>query len=261
MFVYSARRANPEAEIKIFYRGSVPPEIKELCDCEFIENVFANYPESGYTTNALRFLVPPEHFTTKYVYFTDIDFIMFRHSVSLYEYFRGVMRRTKQLHAGHRGPLKVTKGEPFKRFEGGSTRIAAGAFFCSTELIKTFNRTKYLRRVKDLKCTYRSFDEIMLYDFLVKADQEIPELKGAFLDSKTYDITYRDIHLGDFKFTKRWKNTKRMKKKFLTDMNIMEYIKLERDPEWQKVKEFGFQDRHIKMYFNALDKHIEHRGF
>ena len=260
IFVYSARRANPEADIKIFYRGSVPPEIKELCDCEFIENVFANYPESGYTTNALRFLVPPEHFTTKYIYFTDIDFIMLPHKPSLFEYQRGILKRTKQMYAGHRGPKKVTKGDGVPMFDGNYTRIAAGAFFCLTSLLNKFDRPKYLKYVKEGGCDYRSFDEVMLCRMLKKAGQLIPETKGTFLNGKLYNIQYRDIHLGDFKFTKRWKNMARMKKKFLTDWNIMEYHKLCREPEWHNLVKFCSQDRHIAMYFNALNKHIEHRG-
>ena len=262
IFVYSARKAVPDAEIKIFYRGTLDKEIKSFCNCEFIENMFPEYPESESNTNALRFLVPTKHFNTRYIYFTDIDFIMLKHTPSLYTYMYNTLHRTKQLHAGHRGPKKVTLGDPFLKFTGKNSRIAAGAFFCHIDLL---NRTEqkrkdYLTAIKNGACSFRSYDEIMLYRLLLDAKQETPITVGAYTDGKVYDITYRDVHLGDFKFTKRWKNTAKMKRKFLTDGNITEYRRLSNDSEWLKRVEYACQDRHIAMYFNALNKHVEHRG-
>lgn len=237
LFEYSAKKANPDADVKVFV----------------LEELFPGYPKSS--VNALRFFIPPVNFKDyKYVYFTDIDFIFLPHKRSLVEYHAQVMKNTNQIYSGHRGPVK---GRWLR-----TPRMAAGAFMVHQSW---FKRTAVARKgwKKRLKkgMRYREHDEVMLYDICKKSGLHVPHWKGRFINNKPYDIKYRDIHLGDFKpeFNRRFTNFSRMRRKFMTLRNLKNYKKIyAENPEWQKLLETACEDRHMAKVIKNFNWYVKH---
>ena len=235
LFEYTIKKAIPDADVKVF----------------ILEELFPGYPKSS--VNALRFHIPAEHFKGyKYVYFTDIDFIFLPHKFSLLKYHARIMKNTGQPYSGHRGPVK---GRWRK-----SPRMAAGAFMVGSDWFKktAAARRSWKRRLKK-GMKYREHDEVMLYDICKKSGMRVPRWKGRFINNKHYDIKYRDIHLGDFKFSRRFTNFSRMRSKFMTLRNLKNYKKLfMNDPEWQKILETAREDRHMAKIIKNFNWYVKH---
>lgn len=254
-FVYSARRAMPDVDIKIFIQGQLDGSLRSVEGAD-IEEIFSDYPPSP---SILRFLVPGEKLA-KYdmVYFTDIDFVFLPHGEkTLFDYHRSIMGRLGMCYAGHRGPLKA-KDKPWKQWDGRHTRIAGGAFMATREwfLVTRAARNGILLMAKRLGLQYREQDEVLLYHICKSSGLPTPKDVGCFICGKPYNITYRDLHLGDFKFDKRWVNMPRMRKKFLTDGNVKEYIKLSKDQGWLSAKAVASKNPLVRLTLDRADDHV-----
>ena len=243
MFEYSAKRAMPDVDVKVFS----------------MEKLFPEYNRSS--VNSLRFFIPKKLLKNyNYVYFTDVDFVFLPHNKDLFDYHIQVANATAQGYSGHRGPIRAKK-RGFKNWSGKHTRIAAGAFMVNREW---FDRTEKIKAellpslVTGVK--YRESDEMMLHTILRESKYRTPLKVGRFADNRKYNIRYRDVHLGDFKgsFT-RWKDIKRMKRKFLTNENVKAYSVLSRDREWRHIVDKACQNHHIKRIMDNLDFHIKKR--
>lgn len=243
MFKYSAKKAMPQTDIKIFHADKLFPGFH------------------GSSVNSLRFFVPEKEFSGyDFVYFTDIDFIFLERDKTLFDYHHKIAEFTRQGCSYHRGPIKA-RGKAVDMWVGQNTRIAAGAVMVNRDwFIRT--RTARRRLLPTLKSgvKFREYDETVLYKIFHDAGYTIPQRMGRFCDGRKYNIKYRDLHLGDFKpnFT-RWKRIKRMRRKFLTDDNIMLYEKMRQTPEWQEVVKKSCENEHIRKIINNLNWHMHKR--
>lgn len=247
MFVYSCKRANPEADIKIFVHGKMKDSVRSLCSgAEIIDDVF---PEYNHTTiNALRFLIPPEHFEGyKFVYFTDIDFVFLQHEPSLMKYFVDVLKKTKQNYAGWKGGRKSR------------ARIAAGTIMVSNKWLKKTQpyRDKYLEKLGKTSGVGRIFDELMLAKICKQAGYKRPKTRRHFLTG-SYDQEYRSLHLGDFKRKSRYNDIKKMNY-YLTMKNIRKYITLRKESGWMKIEKACARNKTVGIVLGNVRKHIRVR--
>jgi len=253
LFLCSLRKYYPEVGCKIFVRGE-----SKIKGQEIIENTFTDYPKGDYVTNALRFNVDPKHFKDyEYVYYTDIDFIFLPQKKPVFDYLINIMKDTKLPYAGHRGPIKARRREKHGIYiwDKNYSRLAAGVFMVAHEWFKrtTDCRKHYLNEIKKKKVRYREYDEVMLYHFCKLSGFRTPIAKeGTFVNGKKFHIDYRHVHLGDFKFGKRYKNRARMKKKFLTDENVKKFTKLEKEDDWKEACEIAEKNKHLKGYMKNL---------
>lgn len=231
-FVYSARKAMPGVAIKIFVQGKLDGTLRSIGGADIVE-LDHDYPPCP---SILRYLVGDFHFQDyDMVYFTDIDFVFLDHGdKDLFDYHKIIIAKNNTSYAGHRGPVRAKKYK-WKTWEGKRTRIAGGAFMATRRwLFETrLMRTKTLEGVKKHGIRYREEDEVLLYNICAKSGLPTPELVGHFICGNKYNITYRDLHLGDFKFDKRWVNLPRMEKDFLTEENARKFRDLEKDSGWR----------------------------
>ena len=272
MFVYTAQRAYPEYHVKVFVRGYLNDVVKNTLkmvkggNYTIVENVFKKYPDRTSVCNTLRHLIPQEHFEGfDYVYITDIDFLLFRHSPTLGEYFAHIIKKTGQPYASFRGPL----GKPYRPYinatgwKGNFTRIADGTLMLKTpEWFNMTNKARslYAKLVRNSKhdtfdkiipASYREYNEVMLYRICKLSKIKTPTKRRKFLDGSAYNDNYRDIHLGDMKFN----YTKRLKRK-LTNENEKNFKALEKDTTWIALSEICSQCSVVKKSLHYLRKYV-----
>jgi hypothetical protein len=263
-FVYSIGKAYPECDVKIFLRGKLPQGVR---DClEIIDETYKNYkiyenhflecPNRESTCNTLRHLVSAKYYKDyKYVFITDIDFIFVRQRLPFYTYFANRIRKTKQPYASFRGPLRQPlRPEIHKDFwTGNFTRIADGtlmlknpAWFRKTRLARRY----YLKKVrrgghdkldKHRSCSYREYNEVMLYRICRMAGVKTPWRHDRFVDGRRFNYSYRQIHLGDFKFKDRFPFKRKMRR-YLTRGNFEKFLELEQDETWQRICSIVFEN-------------------
>ncbi|HUT64423.1 MAG TPA: hypothetical protein VMZ04_10765 [Anaerolineae bacterium] len=254
IFIYTVKRAYPEYYVKIFLRGKlnalirgVLEDMKKLKYCdpgwEVLEKRFMNFPKRTSICNTLRHLLPEEEFKRfDYLYITDIDFIVFRHSPTLLEYLSSRIKKTKQPYAAARGPYQYPRRYEINRtgWKGNFTRISDGMLML--KIPEWFNATKKARKKyaklvasstpdgfdNHVPATYREYNEVMLYRICVKSKLKTPKRKNKFIDDKGFKKLYRDIHLGDFKFSRRNRQYKWIKPE-----NFFNFDDLCQDPVWQ----------------------------
>jgi hypothetical protein len=248
----------PGVDIKIFIQGQLDGSLRSVEGAD-IEEIFSDYPPSP---SILRFLVPDDRLA-KYdmVYFTDVDFVFLPHGdKTLFDYHASIMKRCGTCYAGHRGPVSARK-YPWKTWDGAYSRISGGAFMASHGWFSQTRdaRDRVLSRVLKSGLKFREHDEVLLYYICAKSGLPTPKDVGCFICGKPYNIAYRDLHLGDFKFDKRWVNIPRMRKKFLTDGNVKEYAKLSRDPGWLAVKAAASKDPLVRLTLDRADIHVCNR--
>ena len=71
LFAWCAKRSYPEYSVKVFRK----------------EEVFPGYPDRGYTTNALRMVVPASYYEEfDFIWVTDIDIMILREEPGILEY-------------------------------------------------------------------------------------------------------------------------------------------------------------------------------
>jgi len=279
MFVYSTNKAYPEYDVQIFLTEELDPEVFKIVDkiknnrTRILYNDFGVAKMREYSSNALRHLIPESRLCGyDYWHPTDIDFIMLRQKRPHIEYYKHIMEKTQQIYAGARGPIKG-----FCRVEispagwiGNYQRIAAGCF--AAKVPEWFNKTRRVRegyidifkrdgndRYDTHKPgSYREYDEVMLFRIVRDSCMSTPNKKDHFIYGKKMNACYRSIHLGDFKFVKRWKNIKKMKI-ILTQNNVESFIELEKDPVWRNIVDECCKNKMINDVIRNLRHHIKKR--
>lgn len=271
LFVYTAKRAYPEYYVKVFVRGKLDDNVraalgmlKDYSDWEVLENMFTEFPNRVSICSTLRHLIPREYFDGfDYVYITDIDFLIFRHEPTLGEYFAKRIERCGQPYAAFRGSVTKPLRKEISKvgWRGNFTRIADGTLMLKTP--EYFNKTDLMRRryykfVKKSKhdqydfitpASYREYTEVMFYRILRQSGLQVPHKKRHFLDGKKYDVTFRDIHLGDMKF-----NVKKRVKKNITSWNIRNFHSLEKEELWKKLCKICLMSKMVRESIERLRK-------
>lgn len=274
LFTYCAKRAYPDAKIKTFVCGKLDPDSRPFIKGKVYEDMFKDYKIGSSTYNALRQLIPAKYFEgCDYLYPTDADFLIFKQKVAHVDYYAEIMEKLRIPIACARGPLKGMKSTRLdpNGWTENRTRIAAGCLMLKIpewfDLTRTA-RQYYRKLVKHQKrdkfdslpaCTYREFDEVMIYRICKLAGLRTPERKDHFIHGKKMNSIYRDIHLGDFKFKKRYHNPNKMKR-ILRNRNVKNYLNLQNDPEWNEVAEYvSGKSGTIRRLLKKLDKYVLER--
>ena len=284
LFIYTLKRAYPEEMVKVFLRGKLNGRVKDIlkemrdrkmCDKHWsvLENQFEEYPHEKSTLNSLRFLLPAEEFVDcRFVYITDVDFIFFKQKKPPLDYFSQIMGAIGLPYAAVKGPTK----KPFRKhlkhgWTGKYLRVAGGTVVVkSPEWFSVTKRAvEYYRKIlknsthddfdKIKAATYREYDEVMLGRIIRMSEMPVPMQKNRFINGVKIDSRYRHIHLGDFKFKKRWTNVGKMER-ILNDCNIKGFMKMELEPEWQRISSLCSECEMIDALLNNLREHVVHRG-
>lgn len=276
---YTAIRAYPESKVKVFVRGRLEQDAKNLIsmvegDVDIEEKAFMKYPYGESLCNSLRYLVPEKTFDGHdLAYVTDVDFLIFRQSPSHWDYHAKMMRKCRTSCSAFRSSIRGPKRPEITRngWVGKYTRMV-----CGTTMLDLPNwlpatrkaRKQYNAIVKaqvgDRKdsnpaCTYREYDEVMLARICKKSGLPIPQKTNYFSNGKPFDMKYRDIHLGDFKFDKRWTNIKKMRR-ILTDGNVHAFERMHKTEEtWNKIYEVCVRKKLVGRCLKNLRTHAKAR--
>ncbi|MGW8324110.1 MAG: hypothetical protein ACWGNI_00310 [Desulfobacterales bacterium] len=252
LFVYTVKKAYPDAGVKVFIKGTMKPAVRDALKLipqggwEVKDGCFKSYHKKPYVTNCLRFLVNEKEYKGyDYVFIKDIDFLIFSHKRSHIDYFKSAMGKLPYF--GARGPYRHPRRYNINRigWKGDFTRIAGGSFVLKNP--DWFNKTRdilkeYRAHIKDgtsdgfdshAPASYREYDEVMLFRIVRKAGLPAPTRKNKNVYKKHSPKLYRDIHLGDF--TKKKHNKKRLGKRVAVE-NLKLFMKLEKDPVWLKIR-------------------------
>jgi hypothetical protein len=233
------------------------------------EKAFGEYPKAA--VSSLRVLLPYDELKEyDYVYFTDIDFLIFRHKKTLFYYYRKMMEKAYQEYAAPRGAQRMPRSPKITPlgWNGAFTRIAIANCMASRQwLLQTDKIRRQYRHLikkgwhdkydKHKPCSYREYDEVMMYRILRLAKMKRPDWPGYFTCGKKFDTLYRDIHLGDFKFQKRWRKMGKMLD-LIDDKNIREYKILRKEENWRTLANACSHGTVSKMLKN-LDIHVKAR--
>lgn len=282
-FVYTAKRAYPEYCVKIFVRGKLNKKIKSLledmkklrmCDTNWFiyEDQFLEFPNRVSICNTLRHLLPAKHFAGfDYVYITDIDFIIFRHTPTIGAYFAKRIKETKQPYASFRGPYAAPRRPHItpSGWRGHFVRIADGTLMLKTP--EWFSRTKTLRAKykklvlsgecdnydREVPASYREYNEVMLYRICIGSKLKTPAIKRKFINGKAYNCLYRDIHVGDFRYRRQYQKAKM--KRYIPSTNVKNFLILEQEEAWLKICKVIETDKSIRNVFLRMRKYMKKR--
>jgi len=246
-FLYSAHKAYPDADVKVYVLGELREEIKTLLDeipaknYEITENAFIDYPIKRWTSNALRHLLPVYDFVEySHIFICDVDFVFVKQGKPMLKYYDDLLDACGE-------PYATFRGHTNKEWDGNKKRLGEGFFVIKTpEWFKQTAqaRSYYEKRLKELKSdsfddikpgTYREYGEVLLYRICKASKMRTPNLPWCFLNNKKVDMLYRQVHLGDFKFGRRHKNWSKMIE-YLPFLNVVSYAKMFwEDKEWDKL--------------------------
>jgi len=280
VFVYSIKKAYPDAGVKVFVMGKLKDDIRAAMDdlrrsnainndWEIFDNRYSEYPKNESTCNSLRFLLNKENFSGyDYVFVRDVDFVVFRHKPTHLEYYAGRMGK-KYCMYGVRGPYNYPRRTHINRsgWKGEYTRIAGGGvmlknpeWFDRTEkMVKHYRQCLKYSRADGIDGhiagSYREYDEVMLYRICKKSGIKVPVRKAHGVDGKAVDVTYRDIHLGDFCKANGFRKIRRK----ISKENVAKYIELEKDPVWQKIKAVSLTNKEVRVVLRRALKHVRSR--
>jgi len=148
LFIWCCHKSYPDYDIKILRK----------------DKVFPDYPDNGYTTNALRMVVPPEHYEGwDYVFITDIDILILRTEPTLLDIRLADMEKDKTVCYANSIRTKssiFTNGT--ESWNG--TQCLSGLHFCTQEWFKRVEPyAKYYRDYLKAAEVGRGFDGRMLY--------------------------------------------------------------------------------------------------
>lgn len=281
MFVYTAKRAYPDHCVMVFVCGKLKPEVAAIFQAmrekklvnrhwKVYEDCFAEVPKARASTAALRFLIPPRYFSNyDYALLWDIDFLLFKHKDQHVDQFKRVMKNNAISCAFIRSAIRAPRRPHVTRsgWTGAYTRLIAG--MSCVRCADWFTETARARKIY-LRCltngthdkfdthkpgSYREYDEVMLYRICALSGIPVPRKRSHFADGTKFDRLYRDIHLGDFKFSRR--RRKGHKKRIVRAVNARAYLKMSREKGWQMVREACSQHSRIKQILRYLDKHVK----
>lgn len=248
-FIYTLKRAYPDYYVKIFLKGKLSDKCRKILksldnqNWSVIENFCINYPNRISVCNTLRHLLPPKEFKNfTHLYITDVDFLIFNHPAkSLGMYFVTKLQATGLPYASFKGPKYRPRRVYINQngWRGPYTRIADGQLMlkipewweATAKARKKYNKIvkygKYDEIDKHPSCSYREYNEIMLYRICRISGLKIPVKHKRFLDGTKMRLAYRDIHLGDFKFSRR-----NFKYGWIAPENFVNFQELERENNW-----------------------------
>jgi len=239
IFEYTAKRANPGCDVKVFDK----------------DVLFPDHPDNA--VSVLRFCIPNKHFKGyDYIYFTDVDFVFLPHKTSLIDYFKRIVINTRQHYAGYRGPRK-------HKWKGRDRRMAGGAFMATQKwLALTDEHRKNVVRKCLNGLSYREKDEVYLQRITNDAGFLVPAEVGCFTNGERYNKTYRNLHLGDFKrgFRHRWENMGVMKRKWFLKNNVRKYLELLKDEKFSAIVTEARKEPEIDRIFSHVTEHLQKRG-
>lgn len=281
LFIYSFYRAYPDVTVRIFSDGDPSSNLGDALGLipkdarwEIIPQDFNKYKHShkASTYNCLRYLIPAKKFEGfTHVYFTDVDFIVFPHNPTHWHYLQRIMEKTKQPYAGAKGPygkLRRRYGQDpnwrikCARMAGGCFFVEADTWFRETRAICSYYKKILARNRLDnyglSPALDREYDEVMLYHMCASAGFKLPTKRNCFATGKIANSTYRDIHLGDFKFNRRT-NVAKMSRILKTE-NVSNFLALEKDETWQKICSVCEQNKQVGKIMNRLRSHIKVRS-
>lgn len=286
MFIYTAKTAYPTYYIKVFVHGELSESCRNLlhrmkslkmCNSkwEVLENQFQELPKlRPASLSAMRFILPDSHYKNyDYVYITDIDFLIFNHKPTLKTHYVNMMDEAKQFYVAARSPLrrprrrKISKSgwiRKFKRLQGGRVFFRVCEWIPKT---KAFREKYYKIAIEDGNDSYdkhkfgsyREYDEVMLNRILRQSGIPTPRRSGKYLTNNGLDKTYRDIHLGDFKFDRRAHSVRKMARRMRYE-NAVNFNHLEKDPVWKEICGVcELESSHIRQVMRRCRKYCEGR--
>lgn len=286
MFIYTCKRAYPAYDVKVFCVGELRQPIRAILnkmrklkwchdEWEVLENQFQEVRKfRPATVSSMRWILPDEIVSRyDYMYLTDADFLIFGHNPTLKAHMVGIMDSTNQCYAGARSAMYRPKR---KAYNGGAwkrkyKRMIGGRFFVRVKdwLRKTEKAREHYRNVVVTDThdkfdshpfgAYREYDEVMLYRICRMSNIPTPRLPGKTLAGRGLGNLYRDIHLGDFKFSKRAHSHKKMLHR-LKEENCVAFNRLEKDPNWQEIVAVCQASGTIREELRRLRKHVESRS-
>lgn len=174
LFTWCAKKSYPEYDVKIFHR----------------EEIFPNHPNLGYTTNALRMVMPQELFSEyRYIYITDIDIMILREDPPLLDFHvKDMGHKCFSNSIRNAGNTYQSGGEVWRGNE-----CLSGLHFCSREWFErvepqAIKWRKYLGENE----VWRGFDGRILYLICKEVGFPIPPKRGLIR-------RHHGIHLGTFR--------------------------------------------------------------
>lgn len=283
LFVYTIKTAYPAYHVKVFVTGALPQEVRDLLEkmrkwCnpkyEIVENQFSDIPKIRKNlNNLLRLLIPDNHYAGyDYGYVTDVDFLVFKHNPTLVHHYCNLMARCKQPYVAARGPYRkprrreITKKGWIRKYK----RVVLGRlFFAVPEFLEKTRaqREAYYRRIiqdehdswdRHKPGSYREYDEVTFNRILKESGIKTPRRPSKTLAGVGIGNLYRDIHLGDMKFSKRAHSTKKMTNK-IKEETVAQYLKLRKDKNWIEILKVCKKKSIIREALRRLDKHILER--
>ena len=275
-FLYAARRAYPDADVRVYLRGKLKKEVRAILKKhslgEVVEDAFLDYPTRVSTCNTLRYLIPHKQFKGyDYVFIRDVDFIILPQEPTHLKYFKKVIKKTGEPYAGARGALR----RPYRKhvtkhgWEGDFQRIAMGIVMLRyPDFWKACG--EWIDRYRDIvkngghdqfdhqkACSYFEYDEVVFARICKLSHLHIPKKRTHMLNGKKLDRRYRDVHLGDFD-NERLCKVKKLGGK-LPDRTVTLFKKLEEDKVWQEIVEVCCLNEKVEKVFHRLRKHIKKR--
>lgn len=270
IFCAACHYAYPNDHIKVFLCGKMKPEVKEWADkikyVEIIEDYCLNIPTGPSIYNSLRFLLPKKAYKKcDYLFVRDVDIITLHHRESHVELFAKRMKTVNVPYYGVRGPYHypkrpniTSKGwkKEFTRIAGGTVVFKSPEFFNVTiKMRRTYKKLLKTHGIDPIDgnkvCSYREFDEVMLYRIVKYSELMPPKIRSHGPDGQRLPRLYRDIHLGDYCKAKR---TKKMKKDLPTEI-IDKYKLLELSKDWQAAKAVSIIHPDVRTTLRRFEKH------
>lgn len=159
-----------------------------------------------------------------------------------------MMEKTATPYAACRGPAKGFKNHPkgVKVWAGNFTRLAAGCsmyrypdFYNATAAAREYY-SKIIKSGSSDKfdeipsASYREYDEVMLFRLCKMSGLRISAHSNIFLTGDKFNPKFRDVHLGDFKFLRRWQNKAKMKR-ILHQESIDAMRILQKSQQWREL--------------------------
>lgn len=197
-----------------------------------IKEEIGNYKYSH--ANSLRFLLSKDEFEGyNNVYFTDIDMLFF--GMDIEKYYSKVMGISKQpiacVGGAHKKPINNEIAP--NGWNGNVARVAGG--YVMVKNPQWFDKTYRLRKyyLENLKhdCTYKEYDEVMLARTCVKSGIEIPVKRRYFITGQKFNVEYRGIHLGDFRYLNRLKKLN----DYVSENNLKRFAKLWKSEKFRRI--------------------------
>lgn len=267
LFICAAKFSYPEADVKVFLRGEAKYKMFDVYERQFMD-----YPNSTSLCNSLRYLIPDDAIKDyDYWFSTDVDTLVLKPPIDHVAFYKKVMQETGLPYAAARGPLtRPRRKEAPNGWTGHFTRLASGSVMFKTKEflnVTRGHRKAYRERLKQglpepfdhaKPGCYREYDEVMLYRIIHGSGLRTPTQKNKFTNGRHADTKYRGLHLGDFKFSKRCHNARKMRS-LLDNSIVSQFVELEKTKEWKAACKMACNDEDVARMIKKARKYIGKR--